>query len=508
MAEEQKDDLAVLVCQIKVWNAPSPDWWKIPSIYNCLYLHEVESIEVTESYKDLLGRCVIRFPRGTIVSKLENPNSVTTGNQTDFNKEKNLNEATQNGDLMVPGSGIYDNGMHTTPIQAVRDDVGIIQVSRGGDAHLATPNDFAIGNRIQIRCGYVYGDKPYRADEIIYEDNPPELKMIFTGIITGCSVSSPLEIECENMATVLKKKSCKNLVTKGNYTVDDFFSSNGKFKLLEDTGISLAPASRGMKIEIGKVDISENLTVADVITSWQKAGVMAYMENFENGVSMLRIGKAYYNGDGGLQASDPNYISYNDGVSAVTTITGDYDVADDSLQISRVDKQFLAIVADGVTKDEKPKVFKLTLRKSPGGGDKSDSWDIVNERTVRPKKGLKSKGGTVLGQKLRSKVDLSKYLTVQYHSNSAHTPADLAEEAKLYWKKYSPNGVSGSITIFGDKMIKPADIIRLSDKRQPEKNGYYIVESVTTRFGVDGFRRELKLPYRLMDFKIKERTIE
>ena len=121
---------------------------------------------------------------------------------------------------------------------------------------------------------------------------------------------------------------------------------------------------------------------------------------------------------------------------------------------------------------------------------------------------MKSKGGTVLGQKLRSKVDLSKYLTVQYHSNSAHTPADLAEEAKLYWKKYSPNGVSGSITIFGDKMVKPADIIRLSDKRQPEKNGYYIVESVTTRFGVDGFRRELKLPYRLMDFKIKERTIE
>lgn len=521
MEDNRIDGLAILVCQIKVWSATAPNWWTIPDIYSCLYLHEVESIEVTESYKDLLGRCVIRFPRGTIVSKLKKPDSITTGNQTDFTKEKNLNEATLNGDSMVPGSGIYDNGMHTTPIQAIRDDIGIIQVSRGGDAHIATPNDFAIGNRIQIRCGYVYNGElmqsedgnmyyrsnPYRAEQIINEDNPPELKMIFTGIITGCSVTSPLEIECENMASVLKKTSCKNLVTKGNYKVNDFFKSDGNFRLLENTGITLAPASRNMEIEIGKVDISENNTVADVITSWQKAGVMAFMENFDNGMSMLRIGKAYYNGGGGLQASDHNYISYNDGVSAVTIIYGDYDVAEDNLQVSRIDKQFLAIVADGKTTDDK--AFKLTLRKSPSmGADKTDAWDIINERTVRPKKKLKSKNGTVIGQKLKSKVDLSKYMTVQYHSHSAHTPDALAEEAKVYWKAYSPNGVSGSITIFGDKLIKPADVIGIVDKRQPEKNGYYIVESVTTRFGVDGFRRELKLPYRLMGIDIKEKTIK
>lgn len=506
MAETRKDDLAILVCQIKVWDVVAPNWWNIPSIYSCLYLHEVESIEVTESYKDLVGTCVIRFPRGTIVSKLTKPGSVTTGNKTDFMIEKDLRLATAGGDSLVPGAGMYDGGNHTTPIQAVRDDIGIIEVARGKDYHIATPNDFAIGNRIQIRCGYVYSGKAYRADEIINEDAAPELKTIFTGIITGCSVTSPLEVECENMATILKKTSCRNLVTKGNYTVQDFLKANGKFDLLKGTGIPLSPATKNVQIDLGKVDMSENLTVADVITSWQKAGVMAYMETGDSGVSQLRVGKAYFNGDGGLQASNPDYISYNDGVSAVTFIYGDWDVVEDNLQISRIDKKFLAVVADGVTTDDK--AFKLTLRKDPGGDDKTDAWDVVNERTVRPKKKLKSKGGTVIGQKLKSKVDMSKYMTVRYHSQSAKTPLKLLEEAKVFWKKYSPNGVSGSITIFGDKVIRPSDVIGLIDKRQPEKNGYYIVESVTTRFGVDGYRRELKLPYRLANLHINERTIE
>ena len=504
--EQQKDDLAILVCQIKVWNVIAPNWWDIPSIHNCLYLHEVESIEITESYKELVGKCVLRFPRGTIVSKLERPASVTTGNYTDFTIEKSLKESTQKGDALVPGAGIFDNGIHTTPIQAVRDDVGVIEVTRGKDMHIATPNDFAIGNRIQIRCGYVYSGKAYRADEIVYEDAAPELKLVFTGLITGCSVTTPLEVECENMASVLKKTSCKNIVTKGNYNVRDFLLPKSKFKLLEGTGIGISSATRMADIPLGKVDLSEDLTVADVLTRWSEYGVMCYMENENSGLSLLRVGKAYYNGPDGLQASDPNYISYNDGVNAVTVIYSDWDVAEDNLQISRIDKKFLAIKASGTTTDDK--TFKLTLRKNPEGDDKSDDFDVVNERTVRPKKKLKSKGGTVIGQKLRAKVDLSKYMVVQYRSNSAHTPIELIEEAKVYWRKYNPNGVSGTITIFGDKIVKPSDVIGIIDYRQPEKNGYYFVESVTTKFGVDGYRRELKLPYRLSDIAIKTRTIK
>lgn len=503
---KEKDDLAVLICQIKVWSCQPPSWWNIPSIHNCLYLHEVESIEITESYKDLVGKCVLRFPRGTVVSKFERPNSkVTTGNATDFAVEKDIKEATQLADVLVPGSGKYDLGVHTAPINAVRDDVGIIKVERGPDMHIANPDDFAIGNRIEISCGYVYSDKPYRAEEIINEDRPPELKVVFTGLITGCSVTSPLEVECENMASVLMKKSCKNLVTKGNYSVLDFLKDGGKFDLLKGTGIGLSNATRNCKIDLGKVDISENLTVADVLNKWHEFGVMSYMETDDFGVSRLRVGKAYYNGGGGLQASDPNYISYNDGVNAVTTIYGDWDVASDNLQVSRIDKKFLAITATGTTTDDKK--FKLTLRKDPGGGEKSDAFDIINERTVRPKKKLKTKGGTVVGQKLRSKVDLSDYMVVQYRSNSAHSPKALAEEAKVFWRKYSPNGVSGSITIFGDKIIRPGDVVALIDDRQPEKNGYYIVESVTTKFGVDGYRRELKFPYRLEPIVTKERRI-
>ena len=36
---------------------------------------------------------------------------------------------------------------------------------------------------------------------------------------------------------------------------------------------------------------------------------------------------------------------------------------------------------------------------------------------------------------------------------------------------------------------------RLLDKREPEKQGWYLIEEINTKFGVNGFRQTLKLPY-------------
>lgn len=34
----------------------------------------------------------------------------------------------------------------------------------------------------------------------------------------------------------------------------------------------------------------------------------------------------------------------------------------------------------------------------------------------------------------------------------------------------------------------------LLDKREPEKQGWYLIEEINTKFGVNGFRQTLKLP--------------
>jgi hypothetical protein len=397
-------------------------------------------------------------------------------------------------------------------LQPYRDEIGIIQVLRGADAHLATSDDFAVGNRIQIRCGYVYGENAYRVDEIIYENAPPEMKIVFTGIITGCSVDSPLQVECEDLATVLKKTNCPKFNSTKNYYLKDFFDAKTGVDLLNGTGLVLSTAGNetAESVNIGRVDLSTSTTVADLLNKFAKEnGVMAYIEtNRITGMCALRLAKAYYNNGEGGESSNPEYVSFNDGVNATTVIRSDWDIADDRLEISRIDKQFVVIEAQGTILDNgKEKKFSFALRKAPEGPDKTDFFQIVNRREPRlKKKGKRKKAPSgVVVQNTQDKVDLKEYIRVKYKPSKKYmSEGELIEEAKRVWKSYSPNGVSGSVTVFGDVLVNPGDVIGIVNQRQPEKNGYYLVESVHTKFGVDGYRRELTLPYRLSGLSVEE----
>lgn len=57
------------------------------------------------------------------------------------------------------------------------------------------------------------------------------------------------------------------------------------------------------------------------------------------------------------------------------------------------------------------------------------------------------------------------------------------------------NGIEGTITVFGDHNFESGMKVELLDIRQPEKNGWYLIEEVNTKFGVNGYRQTLKLPY-------------
>ena len=73
----------------------------------------------------------------------------------------------------------------------------------------------------------------------------------------------------------------------------------------------------------------------------------------------------------------------------------------------------------------------------------------------------------------------------------------LVEETVAYFKSYNLNGIEGSLTLFGDYGVPSAVQVELIDDRNPSKNGTYLVEEVTTSFGIGGYRQKIKIPYKI-----------
>lgn len=513
MHEAYEDKLAILVCQIKIWKAKGNDWFSIPSANQCLTIRECESIEVSDSAKNLINKAVVRFPRGTVISLSSHKDKgVVTGDLTDLTENfEDLKKANNDGDLLTTSTALFNqDGVSTTSIAVNYDDKGLIDFNRTkNEIALLSPNDVAIGNRIEIRLGYAYSEQEF--EKMNTADSNPNLDVVFTGFITSVSVDTPLVLECTNMAHILASVSTPNISAKATLMVKDFLDDDGEYHLLKDTGIPLAASSKGSTIAVSGGSISNNLTIADVLTEWNKSGVLCMMETKSDGSVQLRVGLTYYagKGGGGLPNNDKKYITYNGGNNTIKLIQFDWDVAQDKLTLKRNDKKYLAVEAQGRTKENQ--FFKLTVRKNPDPDDEgwmidADSqFQIVNRRKVKDRKKMKFINGTWSTKRIEGHLTdaakLDKYNVIHYLSTKVGiTEEELIEEAKQYWANYNPNGISGSIVIFGDLFIKPTEIVGLIDVRQPEKNGYYYVEAVNTTFGINGYRRELSIPFKIATF--------
>lgn len=508
-----EDKLAILVCQIKIWKANGTDWFTIPAANQCLTIRECESIEISDSAKELINKATVRFPRGTVINlSSKKDKNVKVGNKEDSTeKTDTVKNAGNDGDVTSKQTAQYsDDGVSVTSMAVNYDDKGLIDFNRTKtEVALLSPNDVAIGNRIEIRLGYAYSETEFK--KMNTADSDSNLDIAFTGFITSISVDTPLELECTNMAHVLAAVSTPNISEKATLSVKDFLDDDGKYHLLKETGISLAESSKGSSISVSGGAISNNLTVADVLSEWRKSGVLCIMETKQDGSAQLRVGLTYYAGKGGSKLPNNNkrYITYNGGNNSVTLIQFDWDVAKDKLSLKNNDKKYLAVEAQGRTKDNQ--FFKLTIRKNPDLEDEGwmvdtdGQFQVVNRRKQKDRKRMKYIGGTqstkTIEGHLTDKVKLDKYSVINYSSTKVGiTEKELIEEAKQYWANYNPNGISGSLVIFGDLFVRPTDIVGLVDVRQPEKNGYYYVESVDTTFGTNGYRRELKIPFKIASF--------
>ncbi len=433
--------LDVLCCKITIGDA-DPD--KPIKIKNPVEITEVEEIEIVDSYKELVGTAKVKFPKGTVFQ------STVIGNITLEGKE-----ATR----------------VTTEI--MQDGVVIEKRSTQSAVEEIT---FKVGQRINIKLGY-----------------NGIFKNMFDGYITAYNSDSVFEIECENMAYKLKLKQAPKFETpKIGTKVNDVLGD--KYGLLKDTGFQIHSDTKKFDIQIGKIKVTDNFTVADILSEWSKYKVYCFLKydaDSHDEMPTIAVGRPY--------SSSKNQPVFPSDNPEPFKIYFNYHVAANDLKVLKTDPKFLSVTGKALGTDEK--FFEVTIRLNPEyDSSKADSkeFQVVNATQIAKKTHKLTGNTTASGAKTKTKVDLSTYTVVPYMSPNMKINSDkLVEETIEYFKNYNLNGITGSLTLFGDFGLPTAVQVELIDDRNPSKNGIYIVEEVTTTFGVGGYRQKITIPYRI-----------
>lgn len=433
--------LDVLCCKITIGDA---DPANPMAIQDPVVLTEVQEIEIVETYKKLTGTAKVILPKGTVY------------------------QSTIIGDATLEGN---DASRITTEVM----EDGVIIEKRSSQAAVGK-DTFHTGQRINIKLGY-----------------NGILKNMFDGYVTAYNSDSLFELRCENMAYKLKLKQAPKFETPISTKVNDVLGD--KYNLLKDTGFEIHSETKRFDINIGKVKITDNFTVADVLNDWSKYKVycfLKYDENSPDAMPRIAVGRPYSSSK--AQPSFPgsdNTMPYR--------IYFNYHVAESNLKALKVDPKFLAVTAKALGADEK--FFEVTVRLNPdydAGKAGSKEFQTINATQISKKTHKITGNTTASGAATKTKVDLSTYTVVPYMSPNMKIDSDkLVEEAIEYFRSYNLNGITGSVTIFGDFGLPSAVQVELIDDLNPSKNGVYIVEEVKTIFGTKGYRQVIKLPYKV-----------
>lgn len=433
--------LNVLCCKITIGDADSSNPM---AIQRPVVLTEVQEIEIVETYKKLIGTAKVIFPKGTVYR------STIIGNATLEGK---------------------DASRITTEVM----EDGIIIEKRSSQAAVGK-DTFKTGQRINIKLGY---------DGV--------LKNMFDGYITAYNSDNLFELQCENMAYKLKLKQAPKFETPLSTKVNDVLGD--KYNLLKGTGFEIHSETKRFDIHIGKVKITDNFTVADVLSDWSKYKVycfLKYDENSPDAMPRIAVGRPY--------SSSKSQPSFPGSDSVIPyKIYFNYHVAESNLKALKVDPKFLAVTAKALGADEK--FFEVTIRLNPdydASKTGSKEFQTINATQISKKAHKLTGNTTASGAGTKTKVDLSTYTVVPYMSPNMRINSDkLVEEAIEYFKGYNLNGITGSVTLFGDFGLPSAVQVELIDDRNPSKNGVYIVEEVKTTFSTKGYRQVIKIPYRV-----------
>lgn len=468
------------ICLIKIWTPAGLTDTSEPSDLEATLLTEVSSIEIDNSYKNLISTASVKFPRGTVIRR-----TITEELSPEI---KDIQMSLEDSGTIIVTSSEYQKA-------DLKDRA------------------FNINNRIKIWMGYTTDPKIAKSarisqhrsifnDVTLRQQYKSAMHVMFDGYIAKCSIDYPIELKCEDLAHVLKSVSCPNIGVGTVVTVNTLFGENGKYQLLKGTGLKLYPKTAASDIQLHGVTVNKNLTAADVLNRWSKSKVYSYIKYDNDGNPCLAIGRSYFTNP----KSDDINVDLDNKNTAPENIDFSYNVAENNLTLMETDKTYLAVEGTAMCEEEnedgdkKEKFIKMTVRKNPSydPSDKNSSkWDILNESKVSKKQ--QELGARALNE-ASEKIELNTYTVMPYVSpnilrgTNAHDK--LFQEIIKYFEDCNMNGIEGSLTLFGDLALKTGTLVHLQDDMYPQKNGVYMVDEVVTIFSAQhGYRQKIKLPY-------------
>lgn len=463
----------ILISLIEIWKPGSKTIQEliVPQGKADMMIAEVGSLEIKESYQNIVNTAKIVFPRGTVIK-----NTVDCTNEEEAANAVTSSVSTQ----------------------------GILIESRT-NTDVLTNNHFEVGSRIRIWLGYTQDPAIYQLTKLstgkpniwnsddAYADYMDYLTPMFEGFITKVGVDTPIELDCENMGYLLKQVTCKPVNTSVSATVQDILNGKndtqpGTHALLAKTGLKLIKDNP--KITIGKMKIVDDYTVADVVRSWQKWGIFAYIAEGDNGELCLAVRRTFSSETGEGSLVDKAKV-------LKTPIDFAYNVANNGLTLINTNKNYIAIKAQCRDKENK-NTTSLTIVTNPQwkeGDPEKERWRTVKETKISKRAQKKHHLRMVSEGSGLGKLD-DNYQVIEYISkNQGLTHDQLLDEAIEFYKHYNVNGIDGSLTLFGDFALHTTDVVQLQDNRYSAKNGIYFIDEVTTSFGTGGYRQTIKLPY-------------
>lgn len=83
--------------------------------------------------------------------------------------------------------------------------------------------------------------------------------------------------------------------------------------------------------------------------------------------------------------------------------------------------------------------------------------------------------------------------TFHLYWDSSKPKPDVEKFGKEQLAKLKYTGYKGSFTTFGEPYVTNGDIVKLTSKKMPERNGNYLVKGVKRTWGVEGSRQEIEI---------------
>ena len=83
--------------------------------------------------------------------------------------------------------------------------------------------------------------------------------------------------------------------------------------------------------------------------------------------------------------------------------------------------------------------------------------------------------------------------TFHLYWDSSKAKPDVEKFGKEQLAKLKYTGYKGSFVTFGEPYVTHGDIVKLTSKKMPERNGNYLVKSVKRSWGMEGSRQEIEI---------------